>query len=196
MGAYEAAIERYDGLDEEAREGLTPAAVDAVAQAQFMLGEQVFQRFEGVTLEGSEEEVQEGIREKIELGSEATTLYEQVFVYQRPSWAICAFTRLGRLYHVFYEQIIDAPIPGGLTPLEEEAYRTQLEEQADMQKLEAMDRYARAITIARRELVQQLLGRGRGLYGLDPTFKAGTEVGSPPDTTTALLREPLRPRVG
>ena len=154
------------------------AAVDAVAQAQFMLGEQVFQRFEGVTLEGSEEEVQEGIREKIELGSEATTLYEQVFVYQRPSWAICAFTRLGRLYHVFYEQIIDAPIPGGLTPLEEEAYRTQLEEQADMQKLEAMDRYARAITIARdANWFNNCSDEAAALYTeLDPTFKAGTEV--------------------
>lgn len=176
--AYEATITRYEGLSDEERAALTPAAVDAVAQSQFMLGERVFERFEGVALEGDEAEVQEGIREKIALGSEATTLYEQVFAYQRPSWAICAFTRLGRLYHVFYEQIIDAPIPEGLTPLEEEAYRTQLEEQAEMQKLEAMDRYARAITIARdANWFNDCSEEAAGLYTeLDPTFKAGTEV--------------------
>ena len=175
---YADAVSLVAAFDEATRDGLTPAAMDAVAKAQFMLGDRVFEAFEAVTLEGSEERVQEGIREKIALGSEATVSFEQVFAYQRPGWAICAFTRLGRLYHVFYEQIIDAPIPQGLSILEEEAYRTSIEEQAEAQKLEAMDRYARAITIARdANWFNDCSDEAAGFYTeLDPTFKAGTEV--------------------
>lgn len=176
--AYADAVSLVSGLSDETRSALSPAAMDAVAKAQFMIGDRVFEAFESVRLEGNEARVQAGIQEKIDLGREATTSFEQVFAYQRPGWAICAFTRLGRLYHVFYEQIIDAPIPAGLSALEEEAYRTSIEEQAEAQKLEAMDRYARAITIARdANWFNDCSDEAAGFYTeLDPTFKAGTEV--------------------
>lgn len=176
--AYRDALSFFGDLSEEVRAELSPAALDAAAKAQFMLGDRIFDEFEAVELEGSESRVQEGIQRKIELGTEATAQFEQVFSYQRPGWAICAFTRLGRLYHVFYEQIIDAPIPSGLTPLQEEEYRSSLEAQAEQQKLEAMDRYARAITIARdASWFNTCSDEAAEFYTeLDPLFKAGTEI--------------------
>src|SRR5690606_20258375 len=146
---YDRVLEAAAELETETRAQLTPAALDRVARAQFMLGERIYAQFEAIALEGDEEEVQQAILRKQAIGSEATALYERVFEFGRPGMAIGAFTRLGQLYHVFYEQVIDAPIPAGMAPLVEEEYRSMLEEQAALIKEEAIDRYSRAIQIAR-----------------------------------------------
>ncbi|MFT4703076.1 MAG: TolA-binding protein [Bradymonadia bacterium] len=176
--SYADVLDVYGDLSEENRDALSREAMDAVAKAQFMLAEQVFDQFEAVRIRGTESRVQEAIEQKIELGRQANGMFEQVFTYERPAWAICAFTRLGRLYHVFYVQLIDAPIPEGMSSLEEEMYRSSIEEQAERQKVEAMDRYARAITIARdANWFNQCSEEAAQFYTeLDPTFKAGTEM--------------------
>lgn len=176
---YDDAIEFFDELDAETRAALSSSARDAAAKAQFMFAEQLFEEFEAIPLEGSESEVQDAIRQKIELGREANELYTLVVNrFARPGYSIAAFTRVGQLYHVFYEQIIDSPIPEGLSPLEEEVYQQQIEAQAAEQKELAMNFYAEAIMIAREtgwfneysDLAAQLYTE------LDPTFRAGSEV--------------------
>ncbi len=175
---YARSLEFFEELNAESRAMLTAPALDVAAKAQFMMGEQVFREFEAVEMAGSEEEVQEGMAQKIEIGRQATDLYVGVIDYGRPGWAIAAFTRLGQLYHVFYEQLIDTPVPPGLTPVQTEVYLEQITERAEAQKYEAMDRYAQAIMIAREyswfneysELAAERYTE------LDPTFQAGNEV--------------------
>ena len=175
---YEETLQFADGLDPEVIAELSPSALDAASESRFMIGERIYQRFEEIELEGDEQEVQEALLEKRDVGQEAASVYEQVFEYYRPGWAICAFNRLGRLYHVFYEQIIDAPIPRGLDPLVEDQYLTMLENQASEIKMEARDRYERAITIARdsgwfNDCSDEA---ATFLQELDPNFRAGSEA--------------------
>lgn len=172
------ALDFWAATDPTVRAEFSMAAREAAAEAQFLMGEEIFERFEDVPLRGTEAEVQAGLAEKIRIGSEAAQVYQQVFEYGPPGWAIAAFTRLGQLYHVFYEQVIDAPIPQGLTSTQLEVYQEQLETTAAAQKDEAITRYARAIEIARETgYFSEFSNRAAELYGeLDPTFKAGTEV--------------------
>jgi tetratricopeptide (TPR) repeat protein len=205
--AQERAAARYDEvldlfweMEPEDRARLTPEGRDAAARAQFQLGENIFREFESIPLEGDEAEVQDAIREKLLLGNQARLYFvgsnpgeteqenwrelssnwngHSVIEIGRPGWSIAAFTRVGQLYHVFYEQIIDSPIPEGLTALEEEAYQTAIENQAADLKAQAATFYAEAINIARQtgwfndysELAAELLTE------LDPTFKSGSEI--------------------
>ncbi len=181
--AYNDTLELIRGLDPETRAELSFGALDAASKAQFMLAEEVFARFEATDIEGrTDEAIQEAVREKQELGAEATRLYDAVvFEFARPGWMIASLTRLGQLYHVFYKQVIDAPVPRGLDPLVEEEYRTEIERIAEDQRQEAMARYMRAIEIAREtgwfnsysELAAQLLQE------IDPAFRAGSEARIP-----------------
>jgi TolA-binding protein len=176
---YEETLEAWDDLDAEARAALPSSARDAAAEAQFMLAERVFAEFESIPLEGSEQEVQAAIERKIALGRDANALYTLVVErFARPGWSIAAFTRVGQLYHVFYEQIIDAPIPEGLTPIQVEAYQVSIEAQAEEQKSAAMGFYADAILIAREfGWFSDYSEQAASLYQeLDPTFRAGSEI--------------------
>lgn len=193
---YSDTLEFWEGLDAETRAQLPGEARDAAAEAQFMLAEEVFAEFEAIPLQGSEAEVQAAIQSKIEVGRRANALYTVVVEsFARPTWSIAAFTRVGQLYHVFYEQIIDAPIPSGLTPIQEEAYQTSIETQAEEQKATAMGFYADAILVAREfGAFSEYSDQAAALYQeLDPTFKAGSEVRIEPgqDSGTGPYSSPV-----
>lgn len=175
---FQQTLDLWERVAPEERAALPGSSRDAAAKAQFMMAERVFADFESIPLRGSEAQVQAALAQKIERGREAAQIYTRVFEFGRPGWAIAAFTRVGRLYHVFYTQIIDAPIPAGLSPLEEEVYQQQIEAQAEMQKDSAMEHYARAIEIAREAgYFSEFSQQAASLYQeLDPSFKAGTEV--------------------
>jgi len=175
---YETTLRFWNTISPEVRAELPGEARDAAARAQFMLAERVFDEFEAVPLTGNEAQVQENLRRKIELGQAAGGLYTEVLEFGRPGYSIAAFTRFGQLYHVFYLQLIDAPIPPGLSSIEIEVYQQQIEEQAEDMKIEAMTAYGTAIDIARAAgYFSEFSERAASLYQqLDPTFKAGTEV--------------------
>lgn len=175
--SYLAAIDAYSALDDEAKATLEPAALDAAARAQFAQGEEVFHRFDEIALRGSEEQVQEALEEKMALGAEAQTAFQAVFDYRRPGWTIAAFTRIGQLYQTFYLQIIDAPIPPGLSALEEDVYRTQLEERAEEVKQIAIDLYINALEVAREFgwFSDYSSMAAVSLQELVPDFRAGSE---------------------
>ena len=207
---YDEVLDLYWTMEPAARAELTPDGREAAARAQFELGDVRFAEFEAVPLEGSEEEVQTAIVEKLALGNRARLFFvganpgdeerpdwaqisagwneHSVMEIGRPGWSIAAFTRVGQLYHVFYEQIIDSPIPEGLSPMEEEAYQTSIEIQAADVKAQAATFYAEAINIARQtgwfneysELAAELLTE------LDPTFKAGSEIRIDPGSETEV----------
>lgn len=175
---YREMMSLVDGLDAETRAQLEMQALEAVARAQFMIGEEIFERFEAIPLPRNEAQQQEAIRQKQEIGREAMVAYTRVGEFNRPGWNIAALTRLGRLYHVFYEQIIDAPIPNFSDPLEEERYRVLLEEQAEHIKDDAMMRYEAAIQVARDTgwFNEFSFEAARLMQEIEPSFRAGSEV--------------------
>jgi tetratricopeptide (TPR) repeat protein len=179
---YTRTLEFVAGLSEETRAALSPAALDAASKAQFMLSEQIFIRCEAIQIKGNETQVKDALRRKFELAEQAKVEFEKVMQFGRPSWMIAARTRTGMLFHTLFKAFIDAPVPDGLTPLQEEVYRTDLESRAALLKEKAMERYSKAIEVAQRtgwfnEYSEQAAAR---LQELDPTFKAVAEFRSSP----------------
>ena len=181
---YAAAVEFVDSLTPEERAALSTDAQDAAARAQFMLAEQVWARYEAVNLNRrTEAQIREAVTTKLQIGAEAAQLYDRiVFGSTRPGWQIAALTRLGQLYHNFFLQLIDAPVPPGLPPLVEEEYRTEIENRAAQQKEAAAVRYLRALEIARETGWFNEYSRlaARQLQELDPAYASGSEVRTEP----------------
>ncbi|MCB9531633.1 MAG: tetratricopeptide repeat protein [Myxococcales bacterium] len=197
LGQYRDAVQAFAGLSPEARAELSPAATDAAARAAFMQAEEIYKEFEGIEFAGTEAQVQAAVTRRLQLGTDATAAYADIMqTYGRPGWSIAAFARLGQMYHIFFEELIDAPVPAGLSPVEEEAYRSEIEARAEEVKGMAMQQYAAAIEIARstgwfNEYSELAAAR---YTELDPTFKAGAEVRVEPgfDTGVVPYRTPLR----
>ena len=195
-GHFVNTLDRYNALSDAERAELLPSSFDAAAEARFMLGEGIFERFGAITIEGDETVVQEQLRLMREVGMEASNVYEQVRAFQRPNWSIAAFTRIGQLYHRFYDVIVNAPLPDGMPWEVEEQYRAMLEEQATDVRLTAVENYNIALQIARTagwfneysELAEQ------NLAALDPSFRAASEVRARPtyDTSAFFSAEYIR----
>jgi cellulose synthase operon protein C len=175
---YQSAANFWSSLPEETRAASLPSGRDAAAKAHFMLGEQIFAEFEAIQFRGDEEAVQAAFMQSQEAGTRAQAAYQLVIPIGSPGWSVAALTRTGRLYHVFFEKVIDSPIPEGLSAIEEEVYREELEIRAAEYKSIAMDMYAAAIETARAAGYFSSFAELAASYyqELDPTFKAGTEV--------------------
>jgi tetratricopeptide (TPR) repeat protein len=181
---YEDTVEFYEGLDEEQRAKLENAGLDAAAKAQFMLADKMYERWSEMDIEGrTEQQIRDKVTEKLELAGETEEAFDKVVTeFRRPGWAIAALTRMGQMYHSFFDELISAPVPPGLDPLVEEEYRTEIENQAAARKQVAMDRYMRAIEIARDEgwFNEYSSLAARKLQELDPSFAAGSEIRTEP----------------
>lgn len=177
---YTQAVAYVEGLDTAKRAALTPAALDAVSRGAFLLADRFYDSFASVSLnKRTEAQIRAAVQEKVSMGIQAAQAFDPVIrEYSRPGWMIASLTRLGQMRHVFFEQLIDAPVPPGLDPLVEEEYRTELENRAADIKQEAMDFYARAIVVAREtgwfNEYSQLAARR--LQALDPSFASGSEI--------------------
>ncbi|MBN1946627.1 MAG: tetratricopeptide repeat protein [Bradymonadales bacterium] len=179
---FVSALDRYNNLSEEDRSSLLPPSLDAAAEARFMLGEDIFRQFSAITIEGNERQAQERLRQKYDMGNQAGQVYAQVERFQRPGWSIAAFTRLGQLYHEFYEAVHDAPIPRGMSVEVEEAYRSMIEEQMTEVREQAITNYHTALDIARTAgwFNEYSTLAERNLAILDPSFRAAAEVRAQP----------------
>ena len=175
---YQGAVDFWASLAEETRAAFLASGRDAAAKAHFMLGERIFAEFEAIEFRGNEEAVQAAFMQSQEAGTRAQSAYAMVIPIGSPGWSVAALTRTGRLYHVFFEKVIDSPIPEGMSAIEEEVYREEIEIRAAEYKGIAMDMYAAAIETARSAgYFSSFAELAAGYYQeLDPTFKAGTEV--------------------
>ncbi|MBU6162741.1 MAG: hypothetical protein KGO50_16620, partial [Myxococcales bacterium] len=175
---YQGAVDLWAGLAEETRAAFLASGRDAAAEAHFMLGERIFAEFEAIEFRGNEEAVQAAFMASQEAGTRAQAAYAMVIPIGSPGWSVAGLTRTGRLYHVFFEKVIDSPIPEGMSVIEEEVYREELEIRAAEYKGIAMDMYAAAIETARSAGYFSSFAELAASYyqELDPTFKAGTEV--------------------
>lgn len=179
-GRYSDAVKYVDALDTEERAKLSAAALDAVSRAAFLLADRSFDAFEAISLNRrTEAQIRTAVEDKLRMGTQAAQAFDPVIrIYSRPGWMIAALTRLGQMRHVFFEQLIDAPVPPGLDPLVEEEYRTELENRAAAIKDEAIEFYARAIIVARETgwFNEYSELAARRLQALDPTFASGSEI--------------------
>lgn len=177
---YQDTVNYVEKMDSEARAKLSNDARDAVSRAAFRLADRIYEDFERVNLNAkTEQAIRAAVEKKLEMGNKAAEAFDPVIrVYARPGWMIASLTRLGQMRHVFFEQLIDAPVPPGLDPLVEEEYRTELENRAAQIKEEAMDYYHQAIRVSRENswFNEYSSLAARQLQELDRDFASGSEV--------------------
>lgn len=180
---YQRGIEFWNGVAPEARAAMTQAGRDAAARAHFEIGEEVYLEFAEIELEGNEQQVQEAFIAKQEAAGRAEQAFTLVIPIGSPGWSVATFTRVGQMYQAFYEQLIDSPVPEGLSLIEAEVYQEEIEMRAAALKDQAMDMYANAIETARAAgYFSDYAQQAADLYQeLDPTFKAGSERVTRPD---------------
>ena len=149
LDAFDETLAVYERLSEEEQAEMTTGR-DAAAEAQFMIGEDLYEDAEEIRIDSTDdEELQEVTEEKLEAAEEARNIYEEVIVFERPDWAIAALYRMGSGFQDFAETLRDSPVPEELTDGQRLQYEDLLEDQASIFEDQAVELYAQALDTAR-----------------------------------------------
>ncbi|MFT3917427.1 MAG: tetratricopeptide repeat protein [Anaeromyxobacteraceae bacterium] len=124
----ESSLKRALGVFETAHDR---ARVDEyfAAQAEYYLGEVYRTWFLALPLDPSKAEgdaLEGQLRAKAEMLVAARTHYLKAVRYHDEAWAVSSGIRVGELYDALRSQLLDAPVPAGLTEEQVSAYRAEL----------------------------------------------------------------------
>lgn len=100
---------------------------DLAAEARYLEGEMIFQRFKAIALDVKPKTVQRTLDKKTALLDQAQTVYIDVVDFGDPQWAVAALYRIGSIYDEFAESLRTAPVPPGLSEADAAMYREALE---------------------------------------------------------------------
>lgn len=134
-------------INEFNRRAMAPGTYEAQfpAKAQFNLVEEAFTRYEALKLTGSLRNQMRVVKAMQKQVKDLSRRYSEVLQYKSVEWNLAALYRLGHIYQLFASKLYEAPIPKGLSPDEEDYYRTQLEDIAVPLEDEAVKRYKLAL---------------------------------------------------
>jgi len=139
-----AALETFE---HNAERGVVHAR-SAYAEGYFVLGEIAFARFRGVELSGDEEALARGLGEKADAFVAARGYYTLAIRTYEPEWVVASLFRIGLGYELFYEAVLAAPLPAGLTVAEQTEYRRKLREKLQPVLNKALQAYRRNLELA------------------------------------------------
>ncbi len=106
---------------------LTVEGKYAAAQARYMEGERVLERFERIEIQGDVKQLSQRLKQKAELLKQAATVFLDTVSLGVAEWTTAALYQIGRTYELFAKALRDAPVPGNLGDAEKEAYQTQID---------------------------------------------------------------------
>jgi TolA-binding protein len=118
------------------------------AQAQYYLGEVSRRYFLAVVIDpsaGDPERLQEAIEEKAQLLLTAQGHYLRAIRFGDHAWAVASGSRVGELYDAFRQQLLEAPLPPGLSEEEQQAYRDLLRKRVRVLAAKAVTAYEAAL---------------------------------------------------
>lgn len=147
---FDKTLKSYERLPDADKRAMTTGR-DAAAQAQFMIGESVFEKMVAISISSKDErELQNKLRQKMTVAEEAQKIFEQVILFGRPDWAIAALFRIGTQYQEFADTIRNSPVPARLNEDQQEIYRGILEDRAAEIEARAVKSYEQALDTARK----------------------------------------------
>ncbi|RME49682.1 MAG: tetratricopeptide repeat protein [Deltaproteobacteria bacterium] len=140
----EEALDRFARLQ---RQGLV---VDPrlLAQAYFTLGEICFSYFEAISLRSSPSELEKMLDWKVKMLLAARDRYLEAADFEDPFWMTAALYRIGLAYDILYKEILDAPLPEGLSPEEARIYRRELRKAVGGIRDKAVNTYRQILQFA------------------------------------------------
>ena len=142
------------------------------AQAQFYLGEVYREWFRAIPLvpKGSDEaELAKALESKAQMLLTAQGHYIRAIRMQNEQWAVAAGFRCGELYDELRKQMLESPLPPGLTEEEAAAYRELLVQRLRILAEKAIVAYEQTLALAARARVEDN-------RFLEPTRKALEEM--------------------
>ena len=155
LALEEAKLRRAEGDLRRARLGLTraaeakgmqtPAALDAAAEARFLLAELEFEAFDALKLGGRGAALEQSFKAKRAAVKKVNEAYAKVFAHQRLEWTLAALYRRGNALERFASTIIETPVPAEVKRLGEGAvvaYQDLLAQQTSSLEDAAVESYA------------------------------------------------------
>ncbi len=140
---YAELLRRYATLPEAEK---LPPVIDAAAHARFALLEPAFNEFQAYHLNYTRQsDLVYALKVKSGKMAKLTDAYTDLIKYGSPLYSEAALCRLGQAYGNFNRKLLDAPMPRGLTPDQEDLYRTTLENQALPLEDKAVEAYEKAV---------------------------------------------------
>ncbi len=138
---YRQAVERFE---KERRLGRDADPYFA-AQAQFMIGELLFERFKALDLAPPFES---RLRRKTAAFTEVVRAYSDAAKYQIADWTTAALFRIGESFEELVRALLEAPLPENLTEEQQLVYRNMLAERARPYREKALEAYERNLAQA------------------------------------------------
>jgi hypothetical protein len=124
----------------------TAPVVDAAAHARFMNVEPLFNDFMAIHFNYMRQaDLVYALKNKNARMSKLLDAYTDVVKLGSPKWTEAALERLGEAYRNFNKGLLDAPMPRGLDPEQQDLYRTTLENQALPLEDKATDAFEKAV---------------------------------------------------
>jgi tetratricopeptide (TPR) repeat protein len=128
------------------------------AQAEYYLGETYRGWFTALKIDpsaGDEAGLHQTLEHKAQMLLSAQGHYLRSIRMGDDRWAVASGYRVGELYDAFRQQILDAPLPPGLTEEMQQAYREQLRRWVRVLAAKAVQAYEAALGRASRSGVSQ-----------------------------------------
>lgn len=152
--AFAQTVEYFKTIPNEELPKLNMAAVSAVAEAHFYLGDSELKRARRITLEGKNEKaVQGALQEKLELLKAVNDTYQTVISYGHPGWTIAAYTQLGLAYADLADNVENTEVPRSIKHIPEavDEYLSFMAQKAQAIREKAIVAYGEALKIAREK---------------------------------------------
>jgi TolA-binding protein len=125
--------------------------VDAAAHARFMGVEAAFDDFMRIHFHYTrQQDLVYVLKIKNARLNKLLALYSEVIAIGSPKWSEAAFERIGEAYRNFNKGLLDAPMPRGLDPEQQDLYRSTLEGQALPLEDKATEAFTKAIQISQK----------------------------------------------
>ncbi len=130
---------------------LTPEALDAVAQASYVLNQDTFDQFEAIKLHLPEGQLIKDVKAKGAALLRVEKAYTETLQLRSAEPGICALWRVGLAYQRFAQSLYDAPVPPQLRQNDQllSAYKDALAQQAMPVEQKSKEAYQSALAKSR-----------------------------------------------
>jgi tetratricopeptide (TPR) repeat protein len=132
------------------RKRLSPEALEALAQASYVINEDTFDQFDAIKIRLPEAQLVKDVKAKGQALLRVQKAYTETVQMQSAEPGICALWRIGLAYQRFAQALNDAPVPANIRQNEQlvQAYKEALAQQAMPVEQKAKEAYQSALAKA------------------------------------------------